>query len=112
MSKRSLLLIGCVAILVAAVVGLVLWSPGWFAVSCLGLGIVIELVVAVGIFNDAPSRTPDEILMQMKANQYGQANIPVELPTDAATWRPMLIGLPALVVGAVLCLVYLFAVGG
>jgi len=111
MSKRSLLLLGCVAIVAAGVVGLVFWSVGWFAVSCFGLGIVIELIVSVGIHGDAPSRTPEENLMQMKANQYGYV-AGLELPTDAASWRPMLLGLPALVVGAVVCLLYLFLAAG
>ena len=111
MSKRSLLLLGCVAIVPAGVVGLVFSSVGWFAVSCLGLGIVIEFVVTVGIHGDAPSRTPEENLMQMKANQYSYV-AGVELPTDAASWRPMLLGVPALVVGAVACLLYVFLSAG
>lgn len=111
MSKRSLLLLGCVAIVATAVVGLVCWSFGSFALSCLGLGVVIEIIVTVGIHGDAPSRTPEENLMQMKANQYGYV-AGVELPTDAASWRPVLLGVPALVVGAVACLLYMFLAAG
>ncbi len=103
MSARTLLLLGCVAIAVAAVVGVVLSSFGWFALSCLGLGVIIETVVTMGIHGNAPSRTPEANLMQMKANQYGYV-AGVELPTDAVSWRPVLLGVPALCVGVVACL--------
>jgi hypothetical protein len=106
MRKRSLLLLGCIAVMAAAVVGVVLSSLGWFAAACLGLGILIDLVIAVGIYNDAPSRRPDEVLLQQMTSENARAENLVALPTDAATWRPMILGLPALLVGVVSCLAW------
>ena len=65
----------------------------------------------LAIHGDAEPRSPEASMVMMKANQYGYV-AGLELPTDAASWRPMLLGLPALVVGAVACLLQLLLAAG
>jgi hypothetical protein len=97
--KRKLLALGCAAVVVAGAVGVIFSSWNTFALACVGLGVLIEVIVAVGAQGDASPRDPEVSLSQMKATQYGKVEA-VELPTDASSWRPLLLGIPALVTGA------------
>ena len=98
MSNGKLVLLGCIAILVAAVIGGIFSSWSSFALACVGLGVLIEVVVVVGAQGDASPRDPEVTAAMMKATQYGKAET-VDLPTSATNWRLLLLGLPALVVG-------------
>ena len=100
MKKLTLLIIGAAAIAPAVVVGLVLASWDWFVLVCLGTGVVLAIGAAILIQGEAEPRSPEENLRQMKANQYGYV-AGLEVPTDARSWRSVLIGVPALVIGAV-----------
>lgn len=99
MSARRLLVIGSVGVLPGVVVGLVLRSWDGFVLTCLGVGLLVEVAVTMAIHGQAPPRSPEENLRQMKANQYGYV-AGVEVPADVRSWRSVLLGVPALCVGA------------
>ena len=99
MSNGKLLLLGCIAVAVAGIVGAVFSSWSSFALASVGLGVLIEVVVIVGAQGDASPRDPEVTAAMMKATQYGKAEA-VDMPTGATAWRPLLLGLPALATGA------------
>ena len=98
MSARRLLLLGCVAIAVAAIIGVVFSSWSSFALACVGLGLLIEVVVVVAAQGDSSPRDPEVSAAMMKSTQYGKAEA-VDMPTGATNWRQLLLGLPALLTG-------------
>jgi len=98
MSNGKLLALGCIAIVVAAVVGAIFSSWSDFALACVGLGVLIEVVVVVAAQGEASPRDPEVTVAMMKATQYGKAET-VDLPTAATDWLLMVLGLPALVAG-------------
>ena len=104
MKKSTLLIVGALCILPSVIAGLVLWSWDTFVLVCLATGMVLIVGATMLIHGEASPRTPEENLRQMKANQYGYV-AGVELPTDARSWRSVLISLPALVVGIVAALI-------
>ena len=57
-----------------------------FALACVGLGVLIEVVVVVGAQGDAAPRDPEVTAAMMKATQYGKAET-VDLPTSAGPTR-------------------------
>jgi len=98
-SNGKLLLLGCIAVAVAGIVGAVFSSWTSFALACVALGVLIEVVVIVGAQGDASPRDPEVAAAMMKATQYGKVEA-VDMPTGATAWRLLLLGLPALVTGA------------
>ena len=99
MKTRTLLIIGAAAIVPAIIVGFVVSSWDWFVLACLIIGATLAVGAAVLTQGEAPPRAPEENLRQMKANQYGYV-AGLESPTEARSWRSLLIAVPALVVGA------------
>ena len=100
MRMRTLLIIGTVAVAPAVVLALVFTSWDAFVLISLLTGVLLEFGAGVLIQGGAGPRDPEENLRQMKANQYGYV-AGLEVPTDARSWRPLLVGVPALVIGAV-----------
>ena len=71
MRTRTLLIIGVAAIAPAVVVGFAFASWDWFVFGCLIIGAVLAIGAGVLVQGEAPPRSPEENLRQMKANQYG-----------------------------------------
>jgi uncharacterized membrane protein YccC len=100
MKTRTALVIGIVAIVPAAIIGVATASWALFTLVCIATGLVLGVGASILVLGQAPPRDPDENLRQMKANQYGYV-AGLESPTQARAFRPVLIGVPAFVVGIV-----------
>jgi hypothetical protein len=98
LSNVKLLMLGCIAIAVAGVIGAVISSWASFMWACLILGALIEVFVVVGAQGDSTPRDPEVTAAMMKATQYGKTEA-VDMPTGATNWRLLLLGLPVLAVG-------------
>jgi hypothetical protein len=100
LKARTWLIAGVVAIVPALSVGLVTASWDWFVLICIATGVALGIGASIVIQGEAPPRSPEENLRQMKANQYGYV-AGLEVPTEVRSWRPVLIGVPAFLVGVV-----------
>jgi len=100
MGKLRFLEVGVFGVVPAVVIGLVTHSWDYFALACLATGVLIEVVATMSIHGESQPRTPEQNLMLMKGNQYGYVAA-VEVPTDAKSWRPTLLGVPALCIGVI-----------
>ncbi len=104
MKKSTLLVVGALCLAPSVIAGLVLRSWDVFVLACLATGVALLIGSTMLIHGEASPRRPEENLRQMKANQYGYV-AGVELPTDARSWRSVLVCLPALAVGVVAVLI-------
>ena len=95
MSNVRLLLLGCIAIAVGGIIGLVFSSWSSFALACVGLGLLIEVGVVVASQGDSAPRDPEVTAAMIKSTQYGKVEA-VDMPTGATDCRLLLLGLPAL----------------
>jgi hypothetical protein len=104
MSSAKILLVGCVAVLAAGVIGLVFWSLGAFALACVALGALIELCAVLALQSRSLPRVPVEDYDVMRATHSGKALAYADAPLSRSP-RLLLVGLPALAVGAAIYLI-------
>jgi len=103
MSSAKILLVGCLAVLAAGVIGLVFWSLGAFALACLALGALIELCAVLALQSRSLPRVPVEDFDVMRATHSGKALAYAEAPHSRSP-RLLLVGLPGLATGAAIYL--------
>ena len=117
LSNAKVLIVGCLAVPAAGVIGLALWSLGAFAWASVTLGALIEVVAIISVWGRGLLRAPADDLMLLRPDLRllkpdhapGEFRHPGETDARSApmarSWALLLVGLPALATGFAIYLI-------